>query len=264
MIAQSSAAAVRPERLASCVSLTYHVAMHDARRAAISRPRCGGAVVRAGVLVAGLLGLLLLLVVSREPLLAAAGAFLMVESPLEPAAAIVVLGGGLPYREMEAAALYQAGWADRVLLVPVEQHEAERALRAIGVVIPTEDQRRRETLARLGVPADALRVAPRAADSTFEELCIAAQALAGETRPVILVSSPYHLRRVLLAWQHVTGGRLPGLTRAASQEPFDPAHWWQSRRSSLAVVREYLGLFNWWAGFPVRERSTDAPAQGSC
>src|SRR5436305_11674616 len=81
---------------------------------------------------------------------------------------------------------------------------------------------------------------------------------------VIVVTSPYHTRRALLAWQHVSGGRVPGLAHAASQAPFDAAHWWQSRRSILAVVREYLSLFNWWAGFPVRERSADAPARGDC
>src|SRR5205823_2136678 len=115
--------------------------------------------------VAVLLGLILLLVVVREPLLAAVGGFLVVESPLQPAAAIVVLGGGLPFRELEAAALYESGWAEQVLLIPGAPHEADRALQAIGVMVPAEWEVRRETLLRSGVPASAVHVTAGTADS---------------------------------------------------------------------------------------------------
>jgi uncharacterized SAM-binding protein YcdF (DUF218 family) len=244
--------------------VAYHIAMHETVQAAAIRTRRGRAFSRAVVPVAVLLGLLLLLAVVREPLLAAVGSFLVVEDPLQPAAAIVALGGGLPFREMEAAALYGAGWADQVLLVPGEQREADRALQAIGVTVPAEWEVRRETLVRSGVPPGAVHVTAAAADNTLEEMCIVAQALAGDARPVILVSSPYHTRRVLLVWQHVTGGRVPGLARAARQEPFDPARWLQGRQSIFAVVREYLGLFNRWAGFPIPERLAGSPARRDC
>jgi uncharacterized SAM-binding protein YcdF (DUF218 family) len=69
--------------------------------------------------------------------------------------------------------------------------------------------------------------------------------------PVILVTSKYHTRRTRLTWQYVSGGRSQPIVRAATLDPFDPEHWWQERRSILAVVREYLGLLNYYAGFPV-------------
>jgi len=40
--------------------------------------------------------------------------------------------------------------------------------------------------------------------------------------------------------------------RAASEDPFDPRHWWRSTGDALDVVREVLGLMNAWAGLPLR------------
>src|SRR5713226_9786570 len=55
--------------------------------------------------------------VTLVPLLRLVGAFLVVEGELEPAAAIVVLGGTVPFRALAAADIYRAGWAPTVVLV---------------------------------------------------------------------------------------------------------------------------------------------------
>ena len=68
---------------------------------------------------------------------------------------------------------------------------------------------------------------------------------------MILVTSKYHTRRTRLTWHYVTGGRSQAIVRAASGDPFDPERWWQQRSFVLSVVREYLGLDNYYAGFPV-------------
>ena len=69
--------------------------------------------------------------------------------------------------------------------------------------------------------------------------------------PVILVTSKYHTRRTRLTWNYVTDGRSQAIVRAASGDPFDPDSWWKTRSYALSVVREYLGLANYYAGFPV-------------
>jgi uncharacterized SAM-binding protein YcdF (DUF218 family) len=54
---------------------------------------------------------------AREPLLSAAGRFLIVEDPLDRSDVIVVLSGGRKdERVRQAADLYKAGYAPRVLL----------------------------------------------------------------------------------------------------------------------------------------------------
>jgi hypothetical protein len=69
--------------------------------------------------------------------------------------------------------------------------------------------------------------------------------------PVILVTSKYHTRRTRLTWNFVSEGRSQPIVRAASGDPFDPDRWWQQRGFALSVAREYLGLMNYYAGFPV-------------
>jgi uncharacterized SAM-binding protein YcdF (DUF218 family) len=39
---------------------------------------------------------------------------------------------------------------------------------------------------------------------------------------------------------------------AELEAAFDAAHWWHTTNDALTVVREYLGLVNVWAGFPLK------------
>jgi len=56
-----------------------------------------------GVLIVTLVVCALALAALRAPLLRLMGHYLVAETPLEPAAAIVVLAGGMPLRETEGA-----------------------------------------------------------------------------------------------------------------------------------------------------------------
>ncbi len=220
---------------------------------ALDRP--GGGRQRLLGWAAILLGAVALLAVAHGPLLKGIAAALLVEDPLQPATAIIVLGGHLPFRAMEAAELYRAGWAPRVVIVRGAWREEHHALQALGVALREEWELTRDVLTRLGVPAPRVLVTPEVAHDTLEELAIAARALEPGT-PVILVTSKVHARRVRLTWAHVTGGRSRGIVRPARSDPFDPNRWWRERRFALAVVREYLGLLNYWAGFPVAAQAT--------
>ena len=78
-----------------------------------------GAVVLAAIVLVGF---------AHASLFRGVASFLIVEDPLEPAAAIVALGGHLPFREMEAARLYRAGWAPEVVIVRGARREEWKAL----------------------------------------------------------------------------------------------------------------------------------------
>jgi uncharacterized SAM-binding protein YcdF (DUF218 family) len=195
--------------------------------------------------------LVALTMLAHVPLLRGVGSFLIVEDPLEKAAAIVSLGGQPPFREMEAARLYRDGWAPTVVIVRGLRPEEERALRAMGVAVPEGWEVSREVLLRHGVPSSAILIPEDEAEGTLEELRAVAEAVQPGDAPVVLVSSKYHTRRARLTWQYVTGGRSRAIVRPAAADPFDPARWWRERRFVLSVVREYLGLVNYYAGFPV-------------
>ena len=209
------------------------------------------------------------LIAFHAPILQRMAIYLITEDPPRKAAAIVALRGQVPFRELEAAKYYRDGFAPIVILVPSKAREENRALDRLGVKVTQDWQYGREVLVKQGVPPAAIVIAKGEGEGTLEELRAAYEALVsqrsevGDQRPalskvegsavmpVILVTSKYHTRRTRLTWHYVTRGRSQAIVRAASGDPFDPERWWHTRRYALSVVREYLGLANYYAGFPV-------------
>lgn len=186
------------------------------------------------------------------PLLRAVALPLLVADPLQRAAAIIVLSGEMPFRAAEAAELYRAGWAPKVVLTWGKQRwESQEMLENLGINIPWHWEVNRAVLVRNGVPPEAIVIATVQTGGTLEELRSVMRLLKPEDGPVILVTSKAHTRRVSLTWRYVAGSRWRAVVRPARKDPFDPTRWWQQRRFALELVREYLGLFNYWAGFPV-------------
>ena len=82
--------------------------------------------------VAMLLAGMLLVGFAHVPILREIASFLIIEDSLEPAAAIVALGGDPPFREMEAAKLYRAGWAPKVVVILGALWEEQQVLAELG------------------------------------------------------------------------------------------------------------------------------------
>jgi uncharacterized SAM-binding protein YcdF (DUF218 family) len=178
--------------------------------------------------------------------------WLVVEDPLAQAQAIVVLGGDLPFRAMEAAALYQQGWAPEVWLTRARAPGEEAALARLGIEVAGSESLNRQVLERLGVPTDAIRVLDEGVQNTVQEVQLIARELGHMGGScVILVTSKPHSRRLKATWGALVGDAPQAVVRYATEDPYDPAHWWQQTRDALAVSREVFGLMNVWAGFPV-------------
>lgn len=180
-----------------------------------------------------------------------AGRWLVCEDPLTKADVIVVLSGSMPYRAEEAAKVYCAGYAPEVWVsYPVSPTEE---LHRIGIPYVGEEEYNREILIREGVPAQSIEVLPEIIHNTAEEVREVSTQLqrAGKSR-VIFVTSPEHTRRVRVLWRKLAPKSTVAILHAAPGDPFDSAHWWSNTHDGLALVREYLGLMNAWAGLPVR------------
>jgi uncharacterized SAM-binding protein YcdF (DUF218 family) len=178
------------------------------------------------------------------------GRWLVVEDRLEKAQAIVVLSGRMPMRAQEAARLYNAGWAPQIWLT--RGVEPAASLQEMHIAYIGEDFFNARILMHEGVPSNAILVLEPAIDNTADEMRIIAAELErwkGET--VIIVTTKPHTRRVRTLWKDLSGGRGHAIVRAASTDPFTPAHWWRSTSDALDVVREVLGLLNAWAGLPL-------------
>lgn len=180
-----------------------------------------------------------------------AGRWLVREDPLAKADAILILSGSMPFRAEEAAKAYREGYAPEVWVSYPVSPAAE--LDRIGVHYVGEEGYNRDILIRGGVPPQAIRTFHDPIQNTAEEVRVAALWLQrdGKSR-IIIVTSPEHTRRVHTLWRKLAPASTIAILRAAPGDPFDAAHWWRNTRDSLALVREYLGLMNAWAGLPLR------------
>ena len=195
------------------------------------------------------------------------GHWLVVADQLEPARAIVVLSGRVPFRAMEAASIYRVGWAREVWLTKEVRTPEELALDRLGVPVVRGEAFNRQVLERLGVPPGAIRLVSEGVQNTVEELRLVAAELerVGGDR-VIIVTSKAHSRRVRATWSAVVGSSTRAIIRYAEEEPYHAESWWRSTRDALDVSREVFGLMNVWAGFPVqpdRQRRSPTTAKGA-
>src|SRR5215467_5963052 len=178
------------------------------------------------------------------------GRWLVVEDPVGKAGAIAVLSGRMPVRALQAAKLYRQGYAPEVWLTHTS--EPGESLKAMGVPFEGEEVYSARVLIHEGVPAGAIHVLETPIVNTADEVRVISKALdrKEKDRSVILVTSKPHTRRVRLLWRKLAPGDCRAIVRA-SEDPFDPRHWWHSTGDALDVVREVLGLMNAWAGLPL-------------
>ena len=178
-----------------------------------------------------------------------AGQWLVTEDPLQAARSIVVLGGQVPFRAMEAATVYRGGWAREVWLTQGAYTEVDAALEQLGVDRPAEHVYSRRVLVRMGVPDDAIQLLTEHNVNTADEVRAIAsrlRAVAGDR--VIIVTSKSHTRRVKALWRRLVGNHPAAVVRYATDDPFEPAHWWHRRAAALTVTREWIGLLSVWIG----------------
>ena len=144
--------------------------------------------------------------------------------------------GGAQERIGKAVALYHEGVASRLIISSgfvFTLREAE-VMKAIAV--------------SNGVPADAILLEERAAN-TYENVAFTNRILQERNwRRIALVSSPYHMRRAVLTWRKVA----PQVEVVATP-PEASLFYAHSRGASLEQIRgllqEYAAIvYYWWAG----------------
>jgi len=197
------------------------------------RAALGVAVVLAALVAVALLG---------------AGRLLVVADPLPPRAdAIVILAGSVPDRTLEAADLYRASLAPRVVVTRERLPRGQATLRARGVRLPESDELTVTALHELGVPPGAIVVLRRRAASTESEArTIARWACAHRLRRLIVVTSRAHSRRARLILRQALGPGIALAMRPSRYDTFAPARWWHVRRDAKLILSEYEKLANYW------------------
>ncbi len=177
------------------------------------------------------------------------GAWLVVEDPLQKADAIMVLGGTMFERPLEAVDLYHEGWAPRILLVRQMPDFGEEQLAQRGVTFQREIDVQVDVLMKLGVPPSGIEVlAPQ--NSTRDEAdALLTAVVAKHWSRVIVVTSKQHTRRArLVINRRLAGSGSQAILRASRYDQSDVAGWWRDRSTLRFTLFETQRLIAYWLG----------------
>jgi uncharacterized SAM-binding protein YcdF (DUF218 family) len=191
-------------------------------------------------------GLLVGLVVFRSPILRSFGDYLIVNDNLSECEAMFVLSGNSFDRGNEAAKLFRAGWAPRIVCLGGEKNPA---LELYDIQDLSFEQTRRVLLAA-GVPPSSIDSLPKGT-STFEEFeAIGQYCKERKLKKVMVVSSLFHTRRIHEFFRlrlHFQGVEM--VLRGAPESSFDENYWWKREPGLLFVNSEYIKMGYYWTKY---------------
>lgn len=177
------------------------------------------------------------------------GAWLVVEDPLQQADAIVVLGGTMYERQLEAVDLFTSGYAPRIFVLREIQDwgEVELIKRGVPYVKPVDIQI--DTMVKVGVPRDAIGILEPANSTAQEADHVHDLVTAQRLSRVIVVTSKQHTRRARLVMNRRmrnTGAQV--IVRASRYDREDVEHFWRDRGTLRFTLFETQRLFAYWTG----------------
>lgn len=183
-----------------------------------------------------------------------AGGWLVRNDELRPSDLIVIMMGPVPDRALQAAELYQKGFAKHIVFTNEFQPGADQ-LEPLGIKLETTADVFRKALVKLGVPDSAIILLPYVSSSTQDEALWIAKFLADnpQYQSLILVTSSYHSRRAGAIFRQVLRHLPDRLQMTVSPNPytsFRVEDWWKDRMSAKLLILEYIK----WTHFQLSER----------
>jgi uncharacterized SAM-binding protein YcdF (DUF218 family) len=188
---------------------------------------------RFGVLAGVAVALFLL----RAPLLGGFARLWIVNDPLAPADAIVVLGGGAQSRTFEAARLYHRSLAPKIWVLKPESQPTDELELTMA-----EHELARRVLLKKDVPENVIEFVGDGVTSTRDEAIAVRDAMhrAG-ARKVIIPTDMFHTRRVHWLFRkalHPAGGELAVV--AIPSHKYDASNWWQHEDGLISLQNEVV------------------------
>ena len=177
------------------------------------------------------------------------GAWLVVEDPLDKADAVVVLGGTMYERPMEAVELYKEGWAPRIYLFRQVADWGEALLVERNFQYTREVDLQVEVMGRLGVPRDAIVILDQANSTAEEADDVLALVTLEKFSRVIVVTSKQHTRRARLVMNRkVNPAGVTVIVRASRFDRSNVDRWWTNRSTLRFTLFETQRLLGYWIG----------------
>lgn len=168
------------------------------------------------------------------------------DSPAKVDAMIVLAGA--PERAMYAADLFRQGYAPTVYVSRPSRERGHRKLEQFGIILPTEEFVNRTILNQGGVADKYIQVFSLGSVNTLDEARTLRAALPQTTRAIMIVTSPYHVRRVKMVFgETFLDSGISVRVVSGSYEPF-PDEWWTDRDAAMQTILEVLKIVFYKAG----------------
>jgi uncharacterized SAM-binding protein YcdF (DUF218 family) len=177
------------------------------------------------------------------------GSWLVVQDPLQKADAIVVLGGTMYERQMEAVDLFKEGWAPRIYVLRELADWGEAELIARGITYTRVVDLQIDTMKQLGVPGDRIDVLDAAGSTAEEAQHVLALAKEQRFKTVIVVTSKQHTRRSRMVMnRRLSGSGVSVIVRPSRYDRSNVDRWWTERATLRFTLFETQRLFGYWIG----------------
>ena len=177
------------------------------------------------------------------------GSFLVYEDPLEKADGIMILGGTMYDRQLEAVDLYKDGWAPRLFLLREVSEWGEVELMNRGIKYLSVVDAQVDVMERLGVPRDRITILDPANSTTQEADILRNLALREKFTKVIIVTSKQHTRRARLVMnRRMQEIGVKVIVRPSRYDRANVDRWWTERSTLRFTLFETQRLFGYWVG----------------
>ena len=177
------------------------------------------------------------------------GAWLVLEDPLQKADAIIVLGGTMYERPLEAVELLEEGWADRVYLFQQVSDWGEASLIERKIPYTREVDLQIDVMQRLGVDKSRIVVLEQANSTADEADYVFALASREKLGRLIVITSKQHTRRArLVLRRRLDPIGVTVIVRASRFDRSDVDRWWANRSTLRFTLFETQRLFGYWIG----------------
>lgn len=186
-----------------------------------------------------------------QPLLRFSTILLIVNEKPKPSDAIVVLGGGEPGRAAEAAELFRANMAPRVLITTETSSEEFDEYQRKGITLFQGYENYLRVLSGMGVPKEKIVRVETPSEDSFDEIRHIRE-LCEEMnwKSIIIVTSNYHTRRSRLTARYILDPDIRFIVVAARTGGISPENWWTRRGQVRTFLIEFqklaaYGLYIW-------------------
>lgn len=185
-------------------------------------------------------------------ILSGIGNFLIRDEMPVQSDAIIVLNTGVEYysRLIEAANLYNKGYADKIIINGNRKMDIERELEEKGYepCCPWYENRLR-VLSLYNIPRE--KVIPISAedvyDSTGEAEIIGNSLKKMGFTKILITTSKSHTKRAGFIWKNFYDGDFLIRIISAKTDPYDPKGWWKDGRQIRWVLSEYgAWVYYYW------------------